>query len=269
MTQTPRPRKTRPTPPPNRTPAVLSALSVIVIFVVLGFVLLSNRGGGTPTSAEPTVPAFEDTTAAADTNTNANSTANSNANPPAETTVGLTDSSGAAAKQTYSAPPPMTIDPTRNYTATITTPNGDIVIKLRPDLAPKTVNSFVFLSREGFYDGLTFHRVLPGFVAQGGDPQGDGTGGPGYTVPGEFTDKVQFDKPGIVAMARPGNDVNGNGSQFFITLAPAPNLNGQYTIFGEVVKGQDVVNKITPRDPQQNPNAPPGDKIEKITIQEG
>ncbi len=270
MTQTPRPRKTRPTPPPNRTPVVLSALSVIAIFVVLGFVLLSNRGAPVSTIVEPTVPAFADATANAETNTNTNAVpTTASAATPAETAVGLADSNGAAAKQTYSAPPPMTIDPTKNYTATITTEKGDIVIKLRPDLAPKTVNSFVFLARQGFYDGLTFHRVIPGFVAQGGDPTGDGTGGPGYTVPGEFTDKVQFDKPGIVAMARPGNDVNGNGSQFFITLAPAPSLNGQYTIFGEVVQGQDVVDKLTPRDPQQNPNAPPGDTIKKITIQEG
>jgi peptidylprolyl isomerase len=255
VTQPTRPRKTRPTPPPNRTPAVLSALSVVVIFVVLGFVLLSNRSAAAPTGTEPTTPAFTDATPAAETNSNVAATAA----PPA--------GSGAAAKKTYSAPPPMTIDTTRNYTATITTAHGDIVIKLRPDLAPQTVNSFVFLAREGFYDGLTFHRVIPGFVAQGGDPKGDGTGGPGYTVPGEFTDKVQFDKPGIVAMARPGNDVNGNGSQFFITLAPAPNLNGQYTIFGEVVQGQDVVDKITPRDPAQATT--PGDTIEKITIQEG
>src|SRR4029079_10757249 len=99
---------------------------------------------------------------------------------------------------------------------------GAIRIELFPEDAPKTVESFIALSKKGFYDGLTFHRIVPGFVAQGGDPKGDGTGGPGYTVPGEFTDKVPFDKPGIVAMARPGNDVNGNGSQFFITLAPAP-----------------------------------------------
>ncbi|HEU5012334.1 MAG TPA: peptidylprolyl isomerase [Roseiflexaceae bacterium] len=269
MTQRSRPPKARPTPPPNRAPAVLSALSVVVIFVVLGFVLLSNRSTATPAGAQPTVPAFADATANAETNTNASTNAaptTASEAAPSGTAVGLADSSGAAAKKTYSAPP-MTIDPTKNYTATITTANGDIVIKLRPDLAPKTVNSFVFLAREGFYDGLTFHRVIPGFVAQGGDPKGDGSGGPGYTVPGEFTDKVPFDKPGIVAMARPGNDVNGNGSQFFITLAPAPNLNGQYTIFGEVIKGQDVVDKITPRDPQQATT--PGDKIEKITIQEG
>ena len=170
-------------------------------------------------------------------------------------------------RKTYDAPPPMTIDPSKTYLATITTPRGDIQIKLRPDLAPKTVNSFVFLSREGFYNGLTWHRVLPNFMAQGGDPKGDGSGGPGYTIPGEFTDKVLFDHPGVVAMARPGNDTNGNGSQFFITTAPAPSLNKQYTIFGEVTQGQEVVNGIPLRDPEQNPTTP-GEQIVQITIAE-
>ena len=173
----------------------------------------------------------------------------------------------SAAKKTYSAPPPMTIDPQKSYTATIATPRGDIVIKLRPDVAPQTVNSFVFLAREGFYDGLTWHRVLSNFMAQGGDPKGDGTGGPGYTVPGEFTDKVLFDHPGIVAMARPGNDVNGNGSQFFITTAPYPSLNQQYTIFGEVTQGLDVVQGIPLRDPDQGPTTP-GEQMLKVTIAE-
>jgi peptidylprolyl isomerase len=170
-------------------------------------------------------------------------------------------------RKTYDAPPPMTIDPSKTYLATITTPRGDIQIKLRPDLAPKTVNSFVFLSREGFYNGLTWHRVLPNFMAQGGDPKGDGSGGPGYTIPGEFTDKVLFDHPGVVAMARPGNDTNGNGSQFFITTAPAPSLNQQYTIFGEAVQGQEIVDGIPLRDPQQNPTTP-GEQIVQITITE-
>jgi peptidylprolyl isomerase len=170
-------------------------------------------------------------------------------------------------RKTYDAPPPMTIDPSKTYLATITTPRGDIQIKLRPDLAPKTVNSFVFLSREGFYNGLTWHRVLSNFMAQGGDPKGDGSGGPGYTIPGEFTDKVLFDHPGIVAMARPGNDINGNGSQFFITTAPTPSLNNQYTIFGEVTQGQEIVNGIPLRDPEQNPTTP-GEQIVQITIAE-
>lgn len=170
-----------------------------------------------------------------------------------------------AGKQ-YAAAPAMSIDVNKAYTATIKTPRGDIVIKLRPDLAPETVNSFVFLARDGYYNGLTWHRVIPDFMAQGGDPTGTGMGGPGYTVKGEFTDKVSFDKPGIVAMARPGNDVNGNGSQFFITTAPATHLDGQYTIFGEVVAGQDIVNGIPVRDPESA--AAPGEAMESITISE-
>jgi peptidylprolyl isomerase len=171
----------------------------------------------------------------------------------------------AGAKKTYSAPPPMTIDPTKSYTATITTPRGDIVIKLRPDIAPQTVNNFVFLAREGFYNGLTWHRVIQGFMAQGGDPQGTGMGGPGYTIPAEFTNKILFDRPGIVAMAR-SSDPNSAGSQFFITTAPAPHLNEQYTIFGEVIKGQDIVDGIPLRDPDTATT--PGEPIVKITIAE-
>src|SRR5690606_25583459 len=102
----------------------------------------------------------------------------------------------------YSEPPPMTIDPAKEYTATIITPRGDIVIELLPEIAPQTVNNFVFLARQNFYNGLTWHRVLENFMAQGGDPLGDGTGGPGYSIPAEFTDQINFDGPGLVAMAR-------------------------------------------------------------------
>jgi len=186
---------------------------------------------------------------------------------PAATAVPTTEAAPApvAGKQ-YPAAPPMTIDVKKTYIATIKTPRGDIVIKLRPDLAPETVNSFVFLARDGYYNGLTWHRVLADFMAQGGDPTGTGMGGPGYTVKGEFTDKVSFDKPGYVAMARPGNDVNGNGSQFFITTAPATYLDNQYTIFGEVTAGQDIVKGIPLRDPASATT--PGEAMESITISE-
>ncbi len=170
-----------------------------------------------------------------------------------------------AQNRTYDSPPPMTIEPTRNYTATITTPRGDIVIRLRPDIAPQTVNSFVFLAREGFYDGLTWHRVIKNFMAQGGDPKGDGTSGPGYNVPAEFTQKILFDRPGIVAMARRGDDINSAGSQFFITTAASPSLN-EYTIFGEVVEGQEIVEGIPLRDPMRATT--PGEKMLKVTITE-
>ena len=160
---------------------------------------------------------------------------------------------------------PTVIDPSRGYTATITTEKGDIVVQLDPKTAPVTVNSFVFLACSGFYDGVTFHRVIPGFVAQGGDPTGTGTGGPGYTIPDEFS-SVPFDR-GTVAMAKTSAP-NSGGSQFFIDFAPQPNLTGNYTAFGKVTAGLDVLDKLTPRDPQQNPNAPPGDKILTITVQE-
>jgi peptidylprolyl isomerase len=253
VSQSSRPRKGREAPRQSPLPAILSALIVVAVFVALGIMLASNRPGDGQTAAAPTVAAFEALPTEASVPTAA-SVPNSAAAPAGE-------------HKTYSAPPPMTIDTNKNYTATITTPRGDIVVKLRPDLAPQTVNSFVFLSREGFYNGVTWHRVLPNFMAQGGDPTGTGTGGPGYTIPAEFTAKVLFDRPGIVAMARPGNDINGNGSQFFITTAAAPSLNQQYTIFGEVEKGQDIVNGIQLRDPEQNPTAP-GEQIVKITIDE-
>jgi len=158
----------------------------------------------------------------------------------------------------YSAPPQMLIDPGKTYVATISTGKGDIVVRLDAGAAPQTVNNFVFLSREGFYDGLTFHRVEPGFVIQGGDPLGDATGGPGYTVPAE----IQLPHvEGAIAMARRGDQVNpsraSSGSQFYITLAPTPFLDGGYTAFGRVVEGMDVVKSIAV-----------GDFIEAISIAE-
>ena len=168
------------------------------------------------------------------------------------------------AKQ-YSAPPPMTIDVTKQYFATVKMEKGgEFVIQLFPDKAPITVNNFVFLAREGFYDGTTFHRVLADFMAQGGDPTGTGGGGPGYMFQNEDND-LTFDKPGVVAMANAGRDTNG--SQFFITFGPQEYLNGNYTIFGQVIQGMDVVTSIRLRDPQQNPNYE-GDKIKSVTIEE-
>lgn len=162
--------------------------------------------------------------------------------------------------------PPMTIDPTKGYTATIQTEKGDIVLELFPEVAPIAVNSFIFLVENGWYDGVTFHRVIPGFVAQGGDPTGTGFGGPGYAFDNEISPEVKFDQAGLLSMANSGP--GSNGSQFFITLDSLPHLDGGYTIFGRVVSGMDVVNQITPRDPSQNPNLPPGDKILTITIEE-
>ncbi len=170
-----------------------------------------------------------------------------------------------AERKQYDAPPPMTIDVKKQYFATFKMEKGgEFVVQLYPDKAPQTVNNFVFLAREGFYNGTTFHRVLDGFMAQGGDPTGTGTGGPGYEFANEDSD-LTFDKAGVVAMANAGRDTNG--SQFFITFAAAPWLNGGYTIFGQVIRGMEIVNSITKRDPQQNPTFQ-GDVIQSVTIEE-
>lgn len=162
------------------------------------------------------------------------------------------------------APEGLTIDVNKKYFATVKMEKGgEFVIQLFPDKAPITVDNFVKLARSGFYDGTTFHRVIDGFMAQGGDPTGTGTGGPGYEFQDEFSD-LTFDRAGLVAMANSGP--NTNGSQFFITYAPTPWLNGLHTIFGEVIEGMDVVNAITRRDPDTATT--PGDAIESITITE-
>jgi len=161
--------------------------------------------------------------------------------------------------------PPFNIDASKQYIATIKTDKGEIVIELYPDKAPLAVNSFVFLAREGWFDGVTFHRVIPGFAAQAGDPSGTGRGNAGYLFNNEISDLL-FDKPGLVGMANSGPDTNG--SQFFITFAPAPHLNGGYTIFGRVRSGLDVAEQLSPRDPAQGTLLPPGDKITSITIEE-
>lgn len=166
--------------------------------------------------------------------------------------------------KSYPSRPEMAIDTSKTYTATVKTVRGDFEITLRPDLAPEHVNSFVFLAREGYYDGTTFHRVIPGFVAQGGDPTGTGTGGPGYNVPAEFTTAEKFER-GTVGMAR-SSDPNSAGSQFFINFAATPNLDGAYTIFGTVTSGMDVVDCITPRDPASA--SAPGDAIISVEISE-
>ena len=170
----------------------------------------------------------------------------------------------AGAKQ-WSTAPGMTIDTHKQYFANVKmAKGGEFVIQLYPDKAPITVNSFVFLANQGFYNGVTFHRVLDGFMAQGGDPTGTGMGGPGYQFVNESSD-LKFDKAGVVAMANAGPDTNG--SQFFITFGPQPQLDGGYTIFGQVISGMDVVNGLTRRDPNQNPTFP-GDAMQSVTISE-
>ena len=168
------------------------------------------------------------------------------------------------AKQ-YRQAPPMQIDPQKHYVATFHTSRGDFDVELFAEQAPVTVNNFVFLAREGFYNGTTFHRVIKGFMAQGGDPTGTGTGGPGY----QFADErgalsLKHDSAGTLSMANAGP--NTNGSQFFITFGPTPHLNGKHGVFGRVVSGMDVVNAIRERDPGRDRQ--PGDEIRSIDISE-
>ncbi len=165
----------------------------------------------------------------------------------------------------YSEYPPMVIDVNKQYEAIISTENGDMRLALFPQAAPLTVNSFVYLAAQGYFDGTTFHRVLEGFMAQGGDPSGTGGGGPGYQFVNETNSGIRFDRPGLLAMANAGPDTNG--SQFFITFIPTPQLDGGYTIFGELIEGEDVLNNITFRDPNLSPDYE-GDVIERIEIVE-
>lgn len=165
----------------------------------------------------------------------------------------------------WSSPPPMVIDPTKQYFATLKTEKGDIRIQLFADKAPRTVNNFVFLAREHFYDNTTFHRVIPGFMAQGGDPTGTGSGGPGYRFADEFHPDLKHDSEGILSMANAGP--NTNGSQFFITYAPQPHLDGRHAVFGKVVTGMDVLRALTPRDPSANPTFS-GDRLLTVAIEE-
>ena len=233
----------------------LAAIGVIVVgvlVIIAAFVLPNIKGPvptippsaltNPPTDSGPTQPAALATDSA-----------------PAQTLAPT-----LAAKQ-YPAAPSMTIDVKKQYFANFKlAKGGEFVVQLYPDKAPITVNSFVFLAKDGFFNGVTFHRVLEGFMAQGGDPTGTGMGGPGYQFVNENSD-LTFDKPGVLAMANAGP--NTNGSQFFITFVPTPQLNGGYTIFGQVTSGMDVVNAITRRDPDTNPTFS-GDVIQSITITE-
>lgn len=207
-------------------------LIVVVILFVAGC-------GSTPTPAAPESPPIED---------NAGSTR----------TGGVGSLPAAERADYYDAKPAVTIDTTKTYRAIIQTDKGDIVVSLDATASPEHVNNFIFLSKEGFYDGLTFHRVEPGFVIQGGDPLGAGNGGPGYTIPGEFE---LTHGEGALAMARLPDQVNpdreSSGSQFYITLVPTPFLDGQYSVFGQVEEGMDVVKSIAI-----------GDKINRIVIEE-
>ena len=158
------------------------------------------------------------------------------------------------------------MDTRKQYLATLKTERGDVVLQLFPDKAPVTVNSFVFLARDGWYDNITFHRVIPDLFAQTGDPSGSGKGTPGYYVITEITQYLTFNRPGMVAMVNSGPDTSG--SQFFITYAPTVQYDGKYTIFGQVLSGMDVLQSLTARNSQPGAETPPGDKLFSVTIEE-
>ncbi|MDA1279554.1 MAG: peptidylprolyl isomerase [Chloroflexi bacterium] len=161
-------------------------------------------------------------------------------------------------------PPSGALDKSKSYTATFKTERGEFEIMLYANDAPLTVENFVNLARAEFYDGTTFHRVIPGFMVQGGDPTGTGTGGPGYRFGDEFRKNLRHDSEGVLSMANAGPGTNG--SQFFITLGPTPHLDGKHSVFGKIIKGMDIVKSIRERNPASDPN--PGDFIETITINE-
>ncbi|MEO5888346.1 MAG: peptidylprolyl isomerase [Anaerolineales bacterium] len=164
----------------------------------------------------------------------------------------------------WNTPPEMQIDPKKKYKAHMETDKGTMVIELFADKVPKTVNNFVFLAREGYYEDVKFHRVISNFMVQGGDPTGTGSGGPGYKFEDEFHPTLRHDKQGILSMANAGPRTNG--SQFFITHVATPHLDNKHSVFGQVVEGLDVLQAIPPRDPS-NVNAP-AVKINRVTIEE-
>jgi cyclophilin family peptidyl-prolyl cis-trans isomerase len=167
------------------------------------------------------------------------------------------------AEKKWNQAPAMEIDPKKSYTATLKTDKGEMVIKLFADKVPNTVNNFVFLARQGFYDGTVFHRVINNFMVQGGDPTGTGRGGPGYSFKDEFHPSLRHTRRGILSMANAGP--NTNGSQFFITHGPTPHLDDKHAVFGELISGEDVLMAIPARDP--NAGGPAGQLV-SVTIQE-
>lgn len=230
-----------------QNPWVLTGVFAVIALGMVGGIYLSTAGLTNPantTNATNRADAVDQTAA----------TATATALPTPTPTPGPVRS--------YATPPALAVDVNKQYTATIKTSKGDVQVQLFAKDAPQTVNSFVFLAGHHFFDGLTFHRVVPDFVIQGGDPQGNGTGGPGYVLPDEINSHKNA--AGALAMANsgPGTD----GSQFYIDLTPQANLDGRYTVFGQVVSGMDVVQAIgqTPRNPQ-DPNAP-AVKIDSITV---
>ncbi len=241
-----RQQRSKPTPPqaPKVEPkAQMKDLWIavgIVALIIGAFVAVYYFAVARPASAPPSTP------------------------PPAEATP---DDEPRASAMSWAEPPEMAIDPAKHYEAILKTEKGDVRMELYAEQTPVTVNNFVFLARQGYYDGVTFHRVIPGFMAQTGDRGGTGSGSPGYAFQDEFDPALRHDAAGVVSMANPGTP-DSNGSQFFITYAPEPHLDGLHTVFGRVVDGMDVVEALTPRNPAEDPGAPPGDRILSVEIVE-
>ena len=234
-------------------------MKYIKVYGILGLllmVLLSACGSAATPKAAPT-------SALADVITAEATTPAPQPETPQATAPDMADDP-AARNDMYAAPPAMQIDPQKTYVATIETERGNIVLELHADKVPATVNNFVFLAREGFYDNTTFHRVIPGFMAQGGDPTGSGMGGPGYRFADEFDPSLAHDRVGVLSMANAGPGTNG--SQFFITFTPTPWLDDRHSVFGHVIDGLDVLFALRERDPQTA--ATPGDRIVTIRIAE-
>lgn len=226
----------------NRIMRVVAAVGAVIIVALLGWQVLASRNETTTTAS--TGPGCDP----------ANLMAADRA---------LAETAPAGRNNFFTSYPDMVIQDGQSYEALIQTAKGDICLKLFTQESPLAANNFVFLANQGFYDGVTFHRVLENFMAQGGDPTGTGTGGPGYTFVNETGSGLQFDRAGLLAMANAGPDTNG--SQFFITFGPQPSLNGGYTIFGELIDGEEILAAITRRDPNAA-NPPPGDIIKRIDI---
>ena len=233
----------------QRRQRLLFAVGIMVLVVSLGGVFITTQFGNQSPEPTPT-PTPTEAAAAAE------------ATPTAEPTPEPTPTPDAdGVLRSYGEPPAMEIDPSNRYEALIRTERGDIRVELLPQEAPGYVNNFVFLARNRFYDGLTFHRVITGFVAQGGDPTGGGAGGPGYSLE-EETNELPFDA-GVLSMAK---STAVSGSQFFITLEATPFLEPDFTVFGRVIEGLDVARSLTAREP--GPGAPPADRILGIEITE-
>ena len=229
----------------------------LLLFAAL---VLTACGGSSEPADEQIKPADEQTEPARETA--------EPANEPADAANGAAAALEPADRNNmYDAVPEMTIDTEAVYYATFKTEKGDMRVRLFADQAPVTVNNFVFLARDGYYNNTHFHRVIENFMAQGGDPTGSGAGGPGYQFQDETDSSLQFDRAGLLAMANAGP--NTNGSQFFITFAETPWLTGNHTIFGEVVDGTDVLFSITIRDPMAaGASEFPGDLLMTIEIEQ-